>query len=90
VGASSLEELGKNLDQTLEETIAEDLVKRQSYWTECLVVGSQSFVEQVQPLMHSRRETEVIEPESEMWALRETPPAYAQKKGIKNGCKIIP
>ena len=83
VGTTNLGELRKNLEVSLAETIAQDRVKRESCWTESLAVGSQSFVEKIQPRMLSRRQTEVTETGSGIWILKETPPAYGQKTGAK-------
>jgi hypothetical protein len=53
------------------ERIARDEVKRQACWTESLAVGSQGFVERIQPLVQSRRETEVVAAAGNGWALQE-------------------
>ena len=87
VGASSLEDLRKNLDASLAETIAQDRVKRETCWTESLAVGSNSFVEKIQPLILSRRETEITQTDSNMWVLQETAIPYGQKRGLNNACK---
>jgi hypothetical protein len=52
-----LEAVRQNLAAVLEETIVRDQIHRQACWTESLAVGSIGFVEQIQPLMLSPRET---------------------------------
>jgi putative transposase len=81
LGAASLEALRKNLDASLAETIAQGRVKRESCWTEGLAVGSDAFVQKFQPLILSRRETEIEETDSKMWVLKEAPPPYGQETG---------
>ena len=76
VGAASLEELRNNLEESLEQTIAQDRMKRESCWTESLAVGSHGFLERIQPLILSRRETETVETDFKLWALNETPTPY--------------
>ena len=45
-------------------------------------------VEKVQPLIVSRRETEVVEESAGgVWVLREAPVPYGAKTTLKNGCK---
>ena len=87
VGAASLAELRKNLEKSLTETIAQDRIRRESCWTEGVAVGSNAFVKEVQPLILSRRETEIVESDSKMWILKETPPPYGQKTGSKSDAK---
>jgi len=56
-----LPELRKHLEAALAEAIARDQVKREPLWTESLAVGSAGFVRKIQPLILSRRETEVTQ-----------------------------
>ena len=86
---ADLQELGKNLNASLEETIAKDQVGRQACWTESLAVGSAPFVEKVRPLILSRRETEVSEVSNGVWVLRETPVPYGEKPDSKNGSNAL-
>jgi hypothetical protein len=67
----------------LEETIIRDELKRAAYWTESLAVGSPAFLERVQPLIVSRRETEIEETAEHVWTLSETAVPYGQKTGVK-------
>ena len=70
----------------LEETIIRDELKRVAYWTESLAVGSPAFLERVQPLILSRRETEIEETDEHVWTVSETAVPYGQKK---TGVKIV-
>jgi hypothetical protein len=56
-----------NLEATLQERIAQDQVKREPCWTESLAVGSLSFTERIKPLVLSRRETEVVQTDVDVW-----------------------
>lgn len=87
--AGSLDEVRKNLEARLIQTIAGDRMKREACWTESLAVGSNSFVEQIQPLILSRMEAEIVEADEDVWILKETPIPYGQKTGPKNGCKAL-
>jgi hypothetical protein len=57
--ASNLEDVRKNLEASLADRIARDQMKREPCWTESLAVGSAGFAEETQPLIWSRRETEI-------------------------------
>lgn len=87
VGAASLEELRKHLEEGLVEALARDEVRRESCWTETLAVESRPFVEKIQCSRASRRQTEVLRAGSETWMLKETAPVYAQKPGRKRSGK---
>jgi len=84
LGASTVEEVAKNLEASLVDAIARDQVKREAFWTESLAVGSQLFVEKIQPQISSRRETEIIAAGQDVWALHESPAAYGQRNGLEN------
>jgi putative transposase len=86
--AGSVEELRKNLDVSMAERIARDDAKRDPRWTESLAVGSLEYLKKVQPLILSRRETEIVEgPDCKAWVLQETAIPYSQKTGLKNASK---
>jgi REP-associated tyrosine transposase len=87
LGTDDLEEVRKNLETSLTDAIARDQVKREPMWTESLAVGSRSFVEQIQPQISSRQETEIVESGSDVWILHETPVAYGPKNGHEK-CSI--
>jgi putative transposase len=80
---NSIEEVRQNLVASLAQRIASDEKGREACWTESLAVGSQEFVERIQPLIRSRRETEVVTTGSNVWALREPVTPYGQKTGSK-------
>jgi REP-associated tyrosine transposase len=82
-----MEELRKNLEFCLAERIAKDEMEREPRWTESLAVGSSSFVERIQPMILTRRQTRIEEAEEDMWVLKEEPIAYGQRTGPKIGCK---
>jgi len=75
-----LEDLQLNLEASLAEAIAKGQVKRKSYWTEALAVGSSRFVEKIEPLILSRRATERVEADSKLWVLKESPICYGPKR----------
>jgi len=88
--AGSLEEVRKNLTAGLAEKIASDKVKREPCWTESLAVGSIGFLEKVQGLILSRRETEIVRTEdSGVWVLNEPPTRYGQERGPKTSAKAV-
>ena len=64
-----------------------DAEERLEVWTESLAVGSNSFVEKIQPLILSRRETEIVETDSTLWVLREPPAPYGRETGVESACK---
>jgi putative transposase len=87
--AGSLEEVRKNLERSLAETVAVDRVKREACWTESLAVGSSSFVQRIEPLILSRRETEIVEAAENVWVLKEAAIPYGRKTGLKSACKAL-
>ena len=60
----------------LEDTIARDNVQRMPCWTESLAVGSMFFFTRIQPLILSRRETEIVEDSANGWVLHEVAAAH--------------
>jgi hypothetical protein len=86
--AGTVEELRRNLAASLDERIARGELKRQGCWTESLAVGSLEFVKQIQPLILSRRETDIVGKPDQMCVLRESAPAYGQEIGLKNAAKV--
>ena len=52
---------------------------REAHWTESLAVGSRGYVERIQPLILSRRETDLIE-EPCAWVLKEDVVPYHAKR----------
>lgn len=87
--AGSVAELRNNLVESLARRIERDQMNREPRWTEGLAVGSKGFVEKIKPLIVSRRETEAVETESNVWLLREPPIPYGQKTAAKDGSKVI-
>jgi len=47
--------------------------EEKAYWTGSIAVGSAGLLEKVQPLMVSRRETEIEQTVENLWTLSETP-----------------
>ena len=87
-GTDSIEELRGNLEATLHEAIVRNQMKREPCWTDSLAVGSRRFLEQVQPLILSRRETEIVEdPELDLWVLKDTEVPYGCKLNSKTSAK---
>ena len=76
--ADGLEEVRKNLEASLQEAISREAMKREAHWTESLAVGSHDYVERIQPLIRSRRETDLIE-EPYGWVLKEEEVPYHAK-----------
>jgi putative transposase len=88
--AGSIDEVRKNLDASLAERIAQNDVKREPRWTESLAVGSVEYLKKIQPLILSRRETEIlVEPDCDAWVLQEATIPYSHKTGPKNACKAL-
>jgi hypothetical protein len=84
-----MEAVRQNLAAVLEEMIARDQIQRQACWTESLAVGSIGFVERIQPLILSRRETELVQAAEDVWGLREEGIPYGQEKGLKSERKPL-
>ncbi len=85
--ARGVEEVQRNLDQSLREQLAREAFKRESCWTESLAVGSRVFLEELQPRVKSRLETEIVEVTDQTWALKEAATPYGQKTGLKIAAK---
>jgi putative transposase len=66
----SLDDFRKHFEHALAESIAKNQVKRQEQWTQSLAVGSQKFVQSLQPQVRNRRVTECCEQEG-AWVLKE-------------------
>jgi putative transposase len=88
LGTTSLVEVRKNLEAALQERIQRDGLKREPCWTESLAVGGPEFVKRIQPLMLSRRETEIVEEQPGIWALKETEVSYSSESGSKSDAKV--
>ena len=85
--ARSIEEVRKNLRLSLANRIARGQAEREACWTQGLAVGSRRFVEKVQPLMLSRRETEIVAATEAVWYLQEAAAPYGQKAGTEIASK---
>jgi hypothetical protein len=84
LGTKDIEEIRRNLSVSLAERIARDELKRQPCWTESLAVGSAEFLGKVQPLMVSRRQSEIVEAAEEFWVLREMDIPYRLEMDSKS------
>ena len=84
---ATLVDSGRYLEVTLRETISEDRNRRQACWTESLAVGSAAFLERIRPMILSRRETEIVEAEPGLWALKEAEIPYGALSGPESGSK---
>ena len=51
-------------------------------------VGGVGFLERVQPMILSRRETEIVQEQS-LWVLKEDAPAYGQEMRLENASKAL-
>jgi len=87
LGTTNLEEVRRNLEAMLRERIEQDELKREPCWTESLAVGSPEFVKRIQPLILSRRETEIVEEQAGLWVLKEEETPYSSDLGSKIGSK---
>jgi hypothetical protein len=67
--------------------LLEHLGRREPCWTEGLAVGSVGFVERFKPADFSRRQTELVETATDVWALQETTIPYRQKTRPENAAK---
>jgi len=70
LGADSLGKFRSHYAQALLERIEKDNVKRESKWTECLAVGSNTFVNEIKSQMRNRASTEVRQT-GDTWVLQE-------------------
>jgi putative transposase len=90
LGAVNIGDVRRNLAAALDEMIARQQMKRTECWTEGLAVGSVGFLKQIQPLILSRRQTDMVQEQSTtMWVLKEDAPAYGQKTNPKKQCKAL-
>ena len=85
LGTEDLEEVRRNLEAALAEAIARGEVKREPCWTEGLAVGSAQYIEQIKPMLLSRRETEVMAGAEGLLVLREPAGPYGQETDFKSG-----
>ena len=69
--------------------IAREQVKREACWTEGLGVGSAGFVESIRGVLLSRQETDLVQPDPELWVLQEAPVPYVAKTGAKNAANRL-
>jgi putative transposase len=77
LGIDSSENLRNNFAARMAETLARQNHRREGCWTESLAVGSRSFVEQVQPLILSRQEKQLVEESPGFWTLKEVEAPYS-------------
>jgi putative transposase len=87
LGTDDVADVRKNLAASLAERIERDELKRQAKWTESLAVGSAKYVKKIQPMILSRRETNIVETEKAHWVLRESPIPYSAKTAPKIAVK---
>jgi putative transposase len=88
LGIDRLEGVRDHLASTLEEAIAGDRLRRDPCWTETLAVGKPSFLQQIQPMILSRRETEIVEHTPGLWVLKESQIPYVSKPPPKTTAKV--
>ena len=69
----------ENLEASLEASMAKEALKREAQWTESLAVGRRGYIERIQPLILSRRETDLIQ-EPCGWVLKEDVVPYHAKR----------
>ena len=81
-------EVRKNLEQSVAERIAQDRMTREPWWTQALAVGSREFVGAVEPRIQTRRELEVEETETG-WLLKDECIPYKARTGPENACKAM-
>ena len=90
LGNVSLSEVRARLDRGLGEAIAGDQCRREGWWTESLAVGGSGFVEGIRPQILSRREMEIVEPETGIWTLREEAAPYGRLFNPERNPKASP
>ena len=86
---TDLKGLRKNLEASLQAAMAKEALKREAHWTESLAVGSRGYVERIQPLILSRRDTDLIQ-ESCGWVLKEDGVPYHAKRAWEIASKALP
>ena len=91
LGTASLADARRQIELGLVDRIARDEVKRVSYWTESLGVGSREFLEKQRALILSRMETEIVEVQGhEMSVLREEGAPYREESAPITAAKAFP
>ena len=81
LGNPDLECFRQNYDNSLEETIRKDRIKREPKWTEAIAVGSHTFVEEMECQIKGRQNLE-IQSDGDAWVLLEQDPGYHDQKQI--------
>ena len=56
---------------------------------EGLAVGSAGFLERIRPLILSRQETELVQPDGKIWVLQDASVPYGAKTSSKNAPKAL-
>ena len=87
LGAVCLKDVRVNLEALIHEAITQQALNREPCWTESLAVGSQTFVEGIQPMIMTRQETETVEEESGLWRLKEASIPYITISATKSHSK---
>lgn len=67
----------------LEERIAKDRMQREPEWTEAIAVGSEPFIQAIQPLVRNRQTTRAGSLENGSWVLQDTICDYGSISGPK-------
>ena len=85
-----MKEVRNNLVTALDRAVAEQPLQRCACWTESLAVGSVEFLEQTQPLILSRRQTDIVQEQSTTpWVLKEDARAYGKENELKKQRKAL-
>ena len=85
LGTTRIEQVRRKLEVSLRERMEREELKREAYWTESLAVGSPGFLEQIRPGIFSRRETNLVQEQPGLWALKETDVSYGSEFDSKRG-----
>ena len=71
------EDFGSNYEQSISEAIQQGSLQRDGKWTECIAVGSDSFVTSIEEQTTKRVQLHTERDRSGAWTLREAGIAYA-------------
>ncbi len=74
--AGSVEEFQRNYEQVIDEALGSGQLAREPWWTECIAVGTETFVKGVEAETMRRTELTVEERTPGQWTVREAAGAY--------------
>ena len=75
LGNPTVESFRRNFEIALKDAIAAGHMSREPKWTDCIAVGSEAFVNRIEPMVRNRQELELVADRG-IWTLREDATPY--------------